>query len=123
MGYFPNGTSFAIWQDQNCSDCLNYRDNGTGSFGCAITDAHFLLAHKMHDKLSRRTPTFKLLDHFVPNDGPSAFDCKMRLTRQMIEDGLAAEKQERDRQRYEAALFEMRSARSRQRPLVQRSAA
>jgi len=106
MAYFPNGTSFAIWQDENCSDCLNYRDNGTGSFGCAITDAHFLIG--THDKLCRRKPAFNVLNEFfIPDDGPNAFECKMRLTRQMLEDGAASEKQQRDRERYEAAMRDM----------------
>jgi hypothetical protein len=109
MGYFPNGTSFCVWQDENCSDCLNYRDNGSGSFGCAITDAHFLLADKMHDSKCRRTTTFGVLNHFVPDDGPEAFQCRMRLTRQMLSDGKAAEQVERDRERYELAMQEMRA--------------
>jgi hypothetical protein len=108
MGYFPNGTSFACWQEDHCSDCLNYRDNGTGSFGCAITDAHFLL--ETHGKRGRRLPALKFLDLFIPDDGPEAFVCKMRLTREMLSDGAAAEQQERDRERYELAMQEMRKA-------------
>lgn len=28
MAYFPNGMSFAGWQEEHCTDCLNFRDNG-----------------------------------------------------------------------------------------------
>lgn len=100
MAYFPNGTSFAIWQEQQCSDCLNYRDNGTGSFGCAITDAHFILDY--HEGTNAA-----VLNSLIPDDGQDALNCRVRLTRQMLEDGAAVEKQERDRLRYEAAMREM----------------
>ena len=107
MAYFPNGISFACWQGKYCHDCLNYRDNGSGSYGCAITDAHFLMADKFHDRRGRRTSTFKALDFFVPDE---TAECKMRLTREMLE----AEERERNHQldleRYEAAMRETRTA-------------
>jgi hypothetical protein len=110
MAYFPNGSSFAYWQDEHCSDCLNYRDNGSGSFGCAITDAHFLLADKMHGKRGGRTAVSKTLDHFIPDEGVHAGECRMRLTPQMVADAELAERQRQDRERYEAALNEARAA-------------
>lgn len=110
MAYFPNGTSFACWQSTNCSDCLNYRDNGSGSYGCAITDAHYLLADKMHDRKCRRTAVFRTLDRLIPDEGPNAHKCQMRLTRADLE----AEERQRnyqfDLERYEAAMAEARAA-------------
>jgi hypothetical protein len=82
MAYFPNGTSFYVWQERACSDCLNYRDNGSGSFGCAITDAHFLMADKMHDKECKRTDVFATLDILIRDE---TAECQMRLTAQAIE--------------------------------------
>lgn len=106
MAYFPNGTSFAIWQEENCSDCLNYRDNGTGSFGCAITDAHVIT--RTHDRICRRLPAFRALDQFIPDEGPDAFQCKMRLTHEIMEAEAKAEQLRLDRARYEAAMAETR---------------
>jgi hypothetical protein len=110
MAYFPNGMSFADWSCQNCTDCVNYRDNGTGSFGCAITDAYFLFASKMHDKLCRRTPVFTTLDFFIPDDGPDAFKCRMRLTREDMETEERQRNYQLDLARYEAAMAETRQA-------------
>lgn len=36
MGYFPNGTSGLIFQEENCSSCANAEEDGY----CAIWDAH-----------------------------------------------------------------------------------
>lgn len=104
MAYFPNGMSFCGWKDVNCSDCLNHRDNGSGSYGCAITDAHFLLANKMHDDKGERTLVAEALDQFIPDEGSR--ECTMRLTTAMLE----AEERERnyqlDLERYQAAMAE-----------------
>src|SRR5688572_5785834 len=109
MAYFPNGTSFADWSCTNCTDCLNYRDNGTGSYGCAITDAHFLLADKTHDRRGRRTQVFTTLCRFIPDDGPDAFKCAMRLTREDLETEERERNLQLDLQRYEAAMAETRA--------------
>jgi hypothetical protein len=110
MAYFPNGTSFATWQGENCDGCLNYRDNGTGSYGCPITDAYFLMSHQMHDRRGRRTPVFDTLDYFIPDDGTDAFKCKMRLTEADIKREERERQEQADRARYEAALAETRHA-------------
>lgn len=102
MAYFPNGTSFACWQAEHCDDCLNYRDNGTGSHGCAITDVHFVLDY--HEGTNAA-----VLDSLIPNDGPEAFKCRMRLTSEMLEADRIAERAERDRQQYALAMAEMRA--------------
>lgn len=70
MAYFPNGTSFADWQAYNCFDCLNYRDNGSGSFGCAISDVHFLLDYHEGTNAS-------VLDQLISDHGNQ--ECRMRL--------------------------------------------
>lgn len=106
MAYFPNGMSLCAWKEGQCYDCLNHRDNGSGSYGCAITDAHFLLANKMHDGAGHRTLVAETLEHFIPDGG----DCVMRLTQAMLE----AEERERnyqlDLERYEDAMAEARAA-------------
>lgn len=103
MGYFPNGTSFAHWQDGHCTDCLNYRDNGSGSYGCAITDAHFLLDY--HEGTNAT-----VLNQLVPDDGPEAFKCRMRLTQEQLETEARERDGQRDMERYLAAMAEMRAA-------------
>jgi hypothetical protein len=110
MAYFPNGTSFYIWRDQHCSGCVNHRDNGSGSLGCAITDAHFLLADKMHGKAGGRTNVSDTLEHFIADE---TGECRMRLTREMVDDENCEEMSERRRQdeeKYEAAMAERRAA-------------
>jgi len=110
MACFPNGMSFAAWQMANCSDCLNYRDNGTGSYGCAITDARFLLANRMHDRKCRRTQVFGFLAMLIPDEGPGAFECEMRLTREQIETEERERNHQLDLERYEEAMAEARAA-------------
>lgn len=110
MAYFPNGTSFADWQQSNCADYLNYRDNGSGSFGCPITDAHFLLAGEMCDKDGEDTETAKVLLNFIPEDGLYAAACKMRLTRETIETEERERNYQLDLERYETAMADSRRA-------------
>ena len=103
MAYFPNGPSFAYWQDEHCTGCLNYRDNGTGSFGCAITDAHFLLDY--HEGTNAT-----VLNMLIPEDGSDLHKCAMRLTAEQIETEQRAANYRLDLQRYEAAMAESRTA-------------
>lgn len=103
MAYFPNGMSFADWSCANCTDCLNHRDNGTGSFGCAITDAHFVFDYHEGTNAS-------VLDSLVPDEGPEAFKCRMRLTRETIETEERERNLQLDLQRYEAAMAESKAA-------------
>jgi hypothetical protein len=99
MAYFPSGMTFAGWQAENCFDCLNYRDNGTGSFGCAITDAHFLL-----DYHKRGIAT--VLNRLISDEG--AHECQMRLTQEQLEAEERARNLQLDLERYEAAMAEIR---------------
>ncbi len=103
MAYFPNGLSFASWQDENCFDCLNYRDNGTGSYGCAITDVHFVLNY--HEGTNA-----KVLNSLIPDDGSEAFNCRMRLTQEQLETEARERDGQRDMERYLAAMAEVRAA-------------
>lgn len=99
MTYFPNGSSLAFWQDLNCIDCLNFRDNGTGSFGCAILDTHFVLDY--HEGTNAA-----VLDSLIPREGPDAQQCRMRLTTEQLETEERARNYQLDLQRYEAAMAE-----------------
>ena len=110
MAYFPNGMSFYAWKEGQCYDCLNHRDNGSGSFGCAITDAHFLLAREMCDGSGEDTPTAKVLLHFIPENGIYPGDCAMRLTRGMLETEERERNYQLDLERYEAAMAEAKAA-------------
>lgn len=101
MAYFPNGTTFAGWQDENCTDCVNYRDNGSGSYGCPITDAHWL--HDYH-----KGTNAKVLNELIPDD--VEHQCRMRLTREQMEAEEFQQNHQLDLARYEAAMTEMRSA-------------
>lgn len=103
MAYFPNGTSFAIWQELNCSECLNYRDNGSGSFGCAITDVHFVLDY--HEGTNAA-----VLDSLIPVDSSKANQCLMRLTQEDLEVEARARNYELDLARYNAAMAEMKGS-------------
>ena len=102
MAYFPNGTSFADWACSNCTDCLNHRDNGTGSYGCAITDTHFVINY--HEGTNAR-----VLNQLIPNDGPDAFKCPMRLTSEDLETEERERNYQLDLARYEAAMAETRT--------------
>lgn len=104
MAYFPNGTSFADWTGQHCFDCVNYRDNGSGSFGCAITDAHFIFDWREGGEIA------KVLDSLIPDEGPDALQCRMRLTREQMETEGRVRDGQRDLERYLAAMAETRAA-------------
>ena len=101
MAYFPNGTSFAHWVAENCDECLNYRDNGTGSFGCAIADAHFIFDYD---------EGAVILDSLIPREGPDQHKCAMRLTQAMLETEERERNHQLDLERYEAAMAEARAA-------------
>lgn len=104
MAYFPNGSSFAHWQDTTCTDCLNYRDNGTGSHGCAITDALMILSYE-EEKASR-----PFVDFIIPEDGEAAWKCQMKLTAAIVEQDRIASQFRTDTSRYQQAMADMRQA-------------
>lgn len=103
MAYFPNGTSFADWQERHCDECMNYRDNGSGAPGCAITDVHFVLDY--HEGTNAA-----VLDGLIPDDGPERHKCRMRLTMADYEASQIAARVEHDRQQYALAMAETRAA-------------
>ena len=46
MAYFPNGTAGEIFNDENCSRCINWRERDwrlEAGAGCPIWDLHLLL--------------------------------------------------------------------------------
>ena len=75
MAYFPNGTAGMAYQERYCVRCRNYRDNGSGSLGCAIWDVHFLFAYGAEGDLK------DALDVLIPmdKDGIHAAECSMFL--------------------------------------------
>lgn len=67
MGYFPNGTSGQIYQEQYCANCLHdvHKD-------CAVWLAH--LVTKYCDKDGQTSEAGKVLNFLIPND--DAIGCK-----------------------------------------------
>lgn len=77
MGYFPNGTSGVLYQEEFCSRCVNWRDLGDGrSFGCPIFDLHSLWNY---DAVGTDGDAIKAeaLEHFIPMDGIQCGQCTM----------------------------------------------
>ena len=84
MAYFPNGTAGMDFVERNCSECVNYKDNGSGSEGCAIFDLHLLWNYqacngKEAPQGSEKRAKWEALEHFIPTrkDGIGAEQCKM----------------------------------------------
>lgn len=103
MAYFPNGTSFLDWQETACEDCLNDRDNGSGSTGCAIKDALFILSYE--DELSARP----FVEFLIPEKGEKAWQCAMKLTRADVEADEREAYSATLREKYTAAMAEMKA--------------
>ena len=74
MAYFPNGTSFMFFQDEWCSNCKHYTDNGTGSFGCPLTDVHFIYSDKTHDN-GGRTWVYDMFERLI--ESGKSYKCTM----------------------------------------------
>jgi hypothetical protein len=49
MGYFSSGSEGADYEDRYCWRCVNWTDNGSGSLGCPIMDAHAFANYEQHD--------------------------------------------------------------------------
>lgn len=84
MAYFPNGTAGMMYVEQYCQNCVNYKDNGSGSEGCYIFDLHLLWSYeacngKDAPKDSKKHTQWIALEHFIPTtkDGIGAEECKM----------------------------------------------
>jgi len=66
MGYFSNGTQGRDYEAAYCEKRVNYRDNGSGSLGCPIMDAH---AFANYDQHSPEEKNLKLvLSLLIPRD-------------------------------------------------------
>ena len=98
MAYFPNGTAWACWADDNCFECRHFDD------GCPIDLLHNLYNYDQCDDERLRS----ILSTFIPETSGSVGRCAMFVK----SDGepSAARRVELDRRRYEQALAEMRGA-------------
>ena len=77
MGYFPNGTSGDVYQEEYCSRCVNWRDSGDGrGFGCPIIDLHLLWNYDAVGVGANKTK-HEALAHFIPIDGINNARCLM----------------------------------------------
>lgn len=79
MGYFSNGTQAMDYESRYCAKCVNYRDNGSGSLGCPIMDAH---AFANYDQLRDGEGNLKtVLSILIPRDksGIGNEECSMFL--------------------------------------------
>lgn len=80
MAYFPNGTAGAMFQEDNCIGCMNYRDKEDGrGYGCAVWDAHLIAEYGEGERVEAQRI---LLDVLIPNgkDGLGAGECAMFLS-------------------------------------------
>lgn len=71
MAYFANGTEGMMYEDEYCSKCINYRDNGSGSEGCPILDLHFI--HN-YDECNKKD---SFLHFLIPRKGIDNEQCSM----------------------------------------------
>jgi len=65
MGYFANGTEGDYYYAEYCLKCVNWRDNGSGSEGCAIIDLHMLWNYDAVGNKADKTKE-AALSHFIP---------------------------------------------------------
>ena len=79
MAYFSNGTEGRNYEAAYCVKCVNFRDNGSGSLGCSIMDAH---AFANYDQLKDGEGNLKtVLNILIPRgkDGLGNEQCSMFL--------------------------------------------
>jgi len=68
MGYFPNGTSGMMYEEQYCNRCVHqHRNDG----GCAVWDAHMIFNYKECNEPN------SILHLLIPRNGISNDECKM----------------------------------------------
>lgn len=84
MAYFPNGSAGMDYMDRHCANCVNWKDNGSGSEGCYIMDLHTLWNYEacngdQPDASAEKKAKYEALEHFIPTtkDGLYADNCKM----------------------------------------------
>lgn len=73
MAYFSNGEAGYVYQAKYCERCVNYRyDEDSDSWGCPITDLHYLWNY---DAVGDNADVTKqaALNHFIPEE-PVTFD-------------------------------------------------
>jgi len=64
MGYFANSTESEMFKDDNCYQCLNWRDLEDGrGFGCPIIDLHQMYNYELCNSKSKAK---QMLDFFIP---------------------------------------------------------
>ena len=76
MGYFPNNDAGDFYVAKYCSRCANFRDNGSGSEGCAVLDLHFIYNYDECNKPN------SFLHFLIPRDGIENKECAMFLAPQ-----------------------------------------
>lgn len=103
MGYFPNGTSFDFWFDDNCGKCAHWPKDD-GSPGCPVEMAHMLYAYELCNEESH--PGKVILDMLIPiaKDGLNNERCAMFKDRHGL-----TEKHLRDWDKYKAIMAEASS--------------
>lgn len=97
MAYFPNGSAGMDFMEQFCSNCVNWRDNGSGSEGCYVMDLHTLWNYsacngKDAPENSEKHVQWIALEHFIrtSKDGLYAEECKMFVSK--TDDGIVVDK-------------------------------
>jgi len=77
MGYFPNGTAGEMYQEEFCSRCVNWRDNGDGrGYGCPIIDLHMLWNYNAIGTDADKVKS-EALNHFIPIKDIDNDQCSM----------------------------------------------
>lgn len=108
MAYFPNGFSHMDYDEQYCSRCVHQPIDPFNG-GCTVTLLHTLYNYELCNE--KEHPGKVMLDTLIPPtpDGLGAEQCTMfhERTEEEREFEIRAE---RDREKYAAALAEMRRA-------------
>lgn len=77
MGFFPNGTSFIVYDDEWCAGCVH----GDGDANCPVIEAH--LAHGYGDIPAAQD----ILDTLIPRDANGrSCRCAMFVPRKLSAD-------------------------------------
>ena len=74
MAYFPNGTSWEIWHEENCLDgCVHYDPDRA----CPIEILHFEYSYASAGSTPKAKRTRQVLNMFIPEEGIQAKPCAM----------------------------------------------
>lgn len=84
MAYFSNGFETEDYHERYCHQCVNWKDNGSGSLGCPIDDLHLFWNSDACNgeeaaKNSVRHTKWVALENFIPTskDGLWPEQCRM----------------------------------------------